>query len=382
MSKTIAKLPGRFRYRADAIPKGHRVARRILLHAPALYEIQAVDAADVKAEAVRVRTYAGNEVSYTLYDGRLWRPANPANPVSLADYARMVETWPTQDEQTSSIHNRQPDPRKLAQRTDPIAFSHDYRDDVQWPSRGDFTLHAEEDFQGRIVTSDRRTALPRHQAAARHVLLIGGEIHFAAPEPVWDAGYGGIVRLVAPRVGMNHYDHYALKDSDYHGLSGYRMFAPGRRDEALAFAAIIEPDRPHPIEGEVLALDSEFAPPPVMARSIQSCFYGLFRSEFEKLFRHLSPDSIAAFGALQGAAATLTSHSLGDLERDPTALVSGLRSILADMNGFTIPDNMHYQQRYVRNAIEPVLQRADFEDTLKPRLTPEDDRSLSDALTA
>jgi hypothetical protein len=381
MPKSV-QIPGRFRYRADAIPKGHRVARRILMHAPVLYEIWAVDRGDIKHDAVRVRTYASEEVSYSLYDGRLWRPANPANPVSIEDYARMAQAWPTMAETVNpAFQTQNPDPRKLAQRTDPIAFSHDFRDDLQWPSRGDLALHAEEDFQGRLVRSDKLRAQPRYlAAAAHHVLLVDREIYFAAPEPLWDAGYDGVVRLVAPRAGMTYHDYYSLKDTDTRVLQGWRTFAADRRDDALSFATQIDSDKPHPVEGELLELDPDYMPPPVLSRAVQECFYWVFQSGCENLLRYMSPTSFGALVALKSAAASLSTHGLGELERDPSVLVAGLRSIKADLEEAVIPEEKLRDRRYLLTAIEPVLQRADFEAALKPKLTEEDERSLSAAL--
>jgi hypothetical protein len=374
MPKTI-DIPGRFRYRADALPNGHRNIRRVFLHAPVLYEVAAVEGAEIRRGAVRVRTYEGEEVSYALYDGRLWRPANPANPVSLEDYRRMTQTWAGQEFEGTVRFGQTVEPRKRAYHTDPISHSHDFRDDFQWPNRGGMSLYAEEDFKGKLVVTDRDSARIRHQAASRHVLLVDEEIHFAAPEPLWDASYDGPVRLVAPEVGIDYYDNYALGDG-IRKIQGWRTFAPERCDDALAFAHEIDPARPHPVEGEVLSLDPEYVAPPVMSRAVQDCFYGLFRNTYEFL-RYLSPTSFAALGALQGAAISLSSHGLGALDRDPSALVEGLRSIRNDVECTLMPETKEREREYLMNALVPVLQRADFEAARKPRLSEEDDLSIS-----
>lgn len=379
MSNTI-QIPGRFWYHADAIPKGNRNARRIIVHAPILYEIEAVDNSSIRRDAVRIRTYTGADVSYAMHAGRLWRPANPANPVSLNDYRRMAQAWATIEQHDYEPRFRElPNPRKLALRRDPIAHSHGFHDDAQWPSRAGLTLYAEEDFAGQLLLSDRDAAHARYLAAAHHVLLIDNEIHFAAPEPLWEAGHDGVVRLIAPQPGMHRYDHYALRNADGAVLRGSRAFAADRRDAALAFAAETDPEQPHPIEGEVLSIDPSYVSPPAMSRAIQECFYWLFGTDCHKLLHYLSERSFSAFGALQSADASLSTYSLGELDRDPSALVEGLRAIKTELDGKLVPDNKREPRRILLGAIETVLQRDDFEKAQKPDLTEEDDLSIAAA---
>lgn len=370
MSETI-QIPGRFRYQANAIPKGNRNVRRILVHAPILYEIETVDGSEVRRDAVRIRTHAGEEIAYAMHAGRLWRPANPDNPISLEDYRRMAQSWP-------AMADRLPD--RGFPEDDPIAHSHDFCDDIQWPSRGGLALYNEEEFEGQLFLSDRDTTHGRYLNAARYVLLIDGEIYFAAPEPVWEASYDGAVQLLAPQTWISHH-HFFIPSEGHRSLAGWRLFAADRCEDAVAFATQIYPDSLHPIEGEVFTLAPDYAPPPTMSRTVQGSLYNLFRYDdlYPGLVRHLSPTSFTALGALQAAAASLTTHSLGQLDRDPSALIEGLRSIVTDLDGKLIAEDRQRDRERLLESLRPVLQRADFEAARKPRLTEEDDVLIASA---
>jgi hypothetical protein len=380
MRKTL-KIPGRFRYRADAVPKGARNPRRIFLHAPLLLEI-AVAGRDAVADAVAVRTYDGKETSYLLHDGRLWRPADGAAPVTAADYATMANAWPTVAADSRAILPVVLEHPLRALVSDPVAAAVPFGQPMQWPARGGGVVQAEEDFSGRLLTSDRDESRDLCLAAAADVVEYGGLIHFAAPDPVWETSYQGPIRMIAPQAGMDAYSYYTPQDGGC-VVEGWRSFSVRRLADAAEFAAGNDPTKPHPIEGAILHADDRYVPPPAMARAVQDAFHYLLRSDsIYPILRHMTPDGVTAFGALQGAAASLSSRGLGALGHDPGPCVAALRTIRNELTSRLLPVDADLTRNYILRNIAPILDRAAFEASPRPTLTAEEDVSLSSVAAA
>lgn len=381
MSTTI-EIPGRFRYRADVTPKRSRNRRRVLMHAPILHEIASLRRGEVVSGAVQIRTAADQKVSYVLHDGRLWRPADPADPVSIAEYRDAARLWPTlQPDRRYNFERVLPQPlRALA--ADPIARSQAHTDAVHWPDRGDMALHAEEEFEGEIHASEREAAAARFRDAASDVVVIDEEIYYPAADPVWEATFDGEVDLIAPAPGMYPGTHF----SAHHGgrlAGGANAFDVRRADDALAYAKRTAPDKAHPVRGEVLHVDPGYAPPPALAGAVRSACHYLLGNPSYQLSRYLSREGFAAFGALQRAAASATPYRLGELGRDPRVLVEGLRTILADLRTAAfVPDDLFHARRGAIDGILPVLQRADFEAATAPTLEARDEDALVSSMLA
>ncbi len=373
MTKTL-QIPGRFRYRADFIPKGARTRRRVLMHGPMLIEIE--DATiPMRRGAVRVKTADGKEVSYGLLGGRLWRPAFPDDPVAVEDYARAAQAWPTIQYDHSHLLELVERPLR-AMRVDPVAAADDFRTESPWPFREGMDLYDEETAVGRVFTSDRAQSLARCLAASANVVAVGGFIHVAVPDPVWEMGFDGAIRMIAPDPAPAGYGTRCPQDNGG-VVEGWRCFDVRRLDAARDLARRKDTDKPHPVEGEALHVDRDYMPPPAMARAVQDSFHYLFQSsESYLLLRHLSAQSVAAFAALQGAATCVSTHGLGQLAADPASLVAGLRGIVAELRPAMLPERLEGARDYVVRNLENILDRADFERTYRPKLDAEDDAVL------
>jgi hypothetical protein len=370
----VLQIPGRFRYRALAVPKGARNERFVLLHGPMLVEI--ADASEVmRRDAVRVRTCSGTEISYGLHDGRLWRPAFPEDPLTVEDYARAAAAWPTV-ERTHSDQLQHVDHALRGMRADPVASASEFREQSPWPERGDMTLYDEATFEGRIVAHDRFEQLSRCLAAARHLAVVDDIVHVAVPDPVWELGFEGRIRLIAPIPASTAGSDFSPHDGG-RVVEGWRCFDVRRLDAVQEFARLADPDRAHPVEGGLLHASADYVSPPALSRAVQGAFYYVLRSNHgHEIHRHLSSRGLRAAAALQAAAETTSTHSLGDLASDPRELLEGLRDIAAELRSGMWSGPTGYSQERLCGLLDRVIQRADFERNWGPAMAPEDEASL------
>lgn len=370
------QIAGRFIYAADVVPKGNRNPRRALIHATALFDIPTADE-DIERDALVVTTPREEKpVSYALHGGRLYRPAMAARgqPVSLDLYRRMLARWP------ELAHIKTSNATGLALHSDPIAHSYGPNDVHQWPSirdpddrHRDFPMFAEEDFQGRILSSDRDVARQRYERAARHVLLVGNEIHYRAIEPMWAVSSIG-VQLVTPAQGfqsLNCYQPENLGRTELH-----RMFGLHRLDDAKAWFAKHHDAQPCLIEGKIVRPCSGYDPEPVLARSLQGTLHSMLRS-IEQNRDYLGSGSYAAWGRLRQAAASIEPYDLGELGRAPDALVDDLKTIAKDLDGHFMPRLAKHYASDFSEALSQLQVRISFELGRRQILSEEDDLSLA-----
>jgi hypothetical protein len=375
---TTTEIAGRFLYASDVIPKGNRNPRRALIHAPALFEIPTADTRDVETDALMIKARAHEQVSYALHEDRLYRPAKAARgqAMSLDLYRRMLARWP------SLRHGRAPEPTYLALHTDPIVHSYGPHDVHHWPVISDpeerckdFPVYEEEDFKGRIVSSDRDTALRRYQRAARHVLLVNDEVLYRAIEPMWVVESTGI-HPMALTPGFEHGDYYAPEALGLANLGN--VFALHRLDDAKAWFTERHGNQDCQVDGEILRHCPSYRPEPALTRPLQGSLSDVLRA-IDSNRKYLGAESYAAWGRLRAAGASVESYDLGELVRSPIPLVADIVSVMNDLEERFLPKAAERFRSDIKDESSMLRERARFERDRSPTLTEEDDLSIAAA---
>lgn len=389
MPDTVGIL-GQYLYQADVLPRGARNWRRALIAATTEYEIRSVSTKDVEHDAmVFVPGVADTPVQLTELpeSGRLFRHAGLDAPLRLDDYRTHLACWAsTRIEVNPLFPGIEPVPLKF----DPIATAHGPDDGHHWPKLGGLDVYVEDGFRGTIGVSDKAAAHARHTAAARHVLVIDGVVHYAAMPPAWlverHKDHAPTITLVDRlpgfgRMGFNQPQAGKLNGGRRTlGSVGLGLFSPDRLDDARAWARSQYPSTTVIHRGEVLRTTHSQAPAHPMIAPMH-CMLESILSLIESCRNHLNADAYATWGLLHTWGRRFAAYGNDEIPPLPGAL-EGLIAIRDSLAGRMLPADTQHTAVMLVEHIDALSARAAFERNLTPNFTDEDDLALSSAGTA
>lgn len=376
MSEARQKILARFVYQVDAIPKGARATRRIDLWAPCELEITSVVPDDVAAEAIVVQPrldHAGHAgaipLSLAAYGGLLWSPMKPLEyHGERRNFAHLpsltIEAYLDQFRGEFSTAIASDDPVLAAYdrlRSEPDRF-------LPHPN----TLR-EDDFDGRILWSNRSDMLLRHASAARDVLFVGPHVYTRRPEPTWSiadsqwfndplTGNGGVVLT---------------------GLANYNLlqrFRLDRLDDAMAWRDINNPKLSKTVHGAIIQADFSVLRRDDLACMIFDVLPAVMYGQATMALPYFSPEGIGSWRVLNDCVRSVpTSTFLDDRLEISLASATEHLSILArELSNPALPRHLVKPLAEPRRLLQALVSRADFELQRVPdiEILPADEAAL------
>lgn len=385
MTDTV-RLVGQFLYQAEARPRNARNPRRVLFAAMTEYEIPCFRSDEVVEGALRF-TPAGRKdvVSLTAHPatGTLWRGTDENGPVPLDEYRRRLGEWATTVPEPNQLF---PGIERVPLRRDPIATVQGPDDDFAFPRFEGLDVHVEADFRGDIGRSNRAEAMARHLAAARHVAVIDGMVHYAAMPPGWlvvaEKNRPVGVQLIDRLPGFSRMSFHAVETGHWGRTrsvvrSSLDLFDATRHDEALAWATRRFPGRPAAVHGRIDHLDFAVPDPDPAALAVHGALPDLIGG-IRHLKEHFGPETYALWGRLNDHARKATPYGMTDAPAPPLS-IADMERLRTEFDGRMLPHAVESHAATLFEHVDHILDRLKFERALKPELSEEDDLALSRA---
>lgn len=366
------KLFGRFAYQADVIPKGGRTSRRIDLWAPAEFEIATVAADQIQPDAFVIEPLfddtgfeRGKPLALSAYDGALWSPMKPIRylcsvkaiahlcPISAEEYAdqsigRYEQSF-VSDDPIRAAYNSALSPDGAA---------------LPLPE-----TQREDDFDGKIIWSNRADALARHVEAARDVLFVGDAVYARRPEPTWTV------------VHQASWGHTEIGLTGLVSSASSQRFRIDRLADAIEWQRAQHPRISHRVKGNLVRADFSLARRNDLACMMRDLAPAILHGSITTALPFLSDHGVTAWRDLVAATRTAPVRTFLDDRVGLPAMhmAERLSALVSELSVPTIP-TLH--NKAVKDALAkllPLRARAEFEITRQPAtaMTTVEDEAIS-----
>ena len=363
MSAATTKILGRFAYQADVLTKGTRAPRRIDMWAPAEFEIATVSRDGLARDAFVIeptQDHAGygraNPLSLAAHDDALWSPMKPIRILGQAK--ALAHLMPISVERY--VAQSAGDYERTYASDDPIRGALDRRLSATYHPAPDQNAVREDDFDGRVLWSNRGEALAAHVEAARDVLFVGDEVYTRRPEPTWT--------LFPPggRAGIKSGVHISLT-----GLvteNGAQRFRLDRLEEAAEWANLRYPKARTETDGTILRADFSLLRRNDLACMVRDAAGAALHGDLVELAPSLSDRGVAAWRALLAASRSGPERLFLDDRVDVATgyLAEHLSTLVAEISVPTLPSNCGRARQQALALLVPLQARAEFELGLRP----------------
>ena len=382
----IEKFIGNFAYQADTVPKRFRHPQLVDLHGKTEYAVPRADPSEVKFDAVMAVEHAAGDkphqvIGFAGWNGRLWRPAADGAVTRFEDYkARFQGAWP-KAEKGDFLQHLPP-----GCHNDPYLTSIEFDYAVRGQSSGLDTpmgTYDEAGFEGTITHTNRGDALRRKEAAARHVLVVGDEVYFAYPEPVWGCHMMKMRDLTSvtidltcpvPYADWRRYHHRRATNGQF--VSEGKCFRLDRLEDAKAWVRATYGDVSVTVRGRVEAMDASFLAQDDVALTLRDMLPAVV-SYGGQLGLYLSEAGATALNAVAAAARSITMYDNGLIDRYSPRLIEAVRVLQRDCTSRLFPPSERYSAKMTASIAADLLGRLDFELQLRSGLGIEDETALA-----
>lgn len=356
------RIPGRFAYTAETVPKRSRKARREVMSGMMEYEVREVEASDLVADALVVTPHFRRfspeadgppRRSYFGYAGGLWTPLHfsesqargrpPVTRESLTDLLR--HPYPLQQVQMLPVGR---------------AYDAAYGPNVLRPG---YQIPNEEDYGGHILSTDRLESMERHRAAAEDMILVDDVVYERRYEPCW---HHSRVDMGASLSLWSHDNHEPLSHA----------FRLDRLDDAIEW--IGEWGRNRPVRGEIHRIEPAFLRRDDLSHFVNGELDRLLGAELAAVAAFLPEAAVLAWTRLKRGAdregGVRDRGYDGDLDR----AVSDLRVLRDGIEAARVPTPLLKERDRVTEKFAALFLRIDFELARRPRpvLDVEEDLAL------